>query len=198
MILTIGICSLAGREAFLERLLAVLNPQIGGVDNVEVAIDVDAGDVSIGQKRQRMLERARGEWICWVDDDDLVSPDYVQSILHALESNPDCVGFIVDRWHDGQHDCQAIHSLRNENYQTIRVPSKIMHRPPTHLNPIRASIARKVGFLPMNHGEDIEYSRGVRPLLTTENFIDRPLYVYLFRHCTRGVEQTHERKTGTN
>jgi len=62
---------------------------------VEVLFEEDNKEISIGAKRQKLLERAKGEYIVFFDSDDWPYPVYVVSILEALKSNPDCVGFLI-------------------------------------------------------------------------------------------------------
>lgn len=188
-LLTIMVLSIKSRETFLSRLMDVLKPQI--TPQVELMVRVDDGEISIGRKRLEMLTDAKGRWACYIDDDDLVSADYVSRILAALEQNPDCVGFNVTRIVDGSRQGIAEHSLRHTEWSaTRRGGANVMLRTPNHLNPVRTSIARQVGFHDENFGEDKLYSDGIRPLLKTEVFIDAELYIYDFRR-TRPGEKTN-------
>ena len=88
--LSILICSLASREYYRNRLLELLESQIN-VENqtsIEVLQDIDHGEASIGSKRQRLIEVAKGDYVCFIDDDDRISPDYIEKILKAIESRP--------------------------------------------------------------------------------------------------------------
>ena len=91
--LSILIPTVVGREHLLERLRSVLNPQL--TEDVEVIEQKDNKEISIGKKRQELLEKATGEYVVFIDDDDMISEDYVKSIIKALESEPDCVGFEI-------------------------------------------------------------------------------------------------------
>ncbi len=192
-LLTICVCSIPCRAEFLSRLMANLVPQIA--PSVQLMLDLDAGDVSIGTKRNRMLAAAQGEYICFVDDDDTVADDYVARILEALESRPDCVGFKLDRMLNGFPTGWAIHSLGIPGYSNHLMPNgQTMYlRTPNHLNPVRIEIARQVGFPEIDWGEDGDYAKRLRPLLKSEVLIKDVMYHYLFRHeCTRGNEVTHK------
>lgn len=192
--LTLMVCSIHTRAHFLERLRQILEPQL--TPDVELLIDVDNGDVSIGDKRNRLIARARGRWCCFIDDDDRVAPNYVARILEALQLDPDCVGFLVARFEDGQRTADAIHSLRNERYETVRSGTIFYYRrTPNHLNPIRTEIVQDVGFPKLNHGEDSDFAKRVYPQLLSEVFIAEPLYFYDFRRERPG-EITHLSQTG--
>ncbi len=113
----------------------------------------------------------------------MVSEDYVELILKALKTDPDTVGFKVKRLVDNRDNGEAIHSLRYLGFSEIELGNfqSEYHRPPNHLNPIRASISKSVGFDSWrNCGEDREYSLACRPLMRTEEFIDKHLYFYLY------------------
>jgi glycosyltransferase involved in cell wall biosynthesis len=185
MKLSILICSLKCREHLLKRLLANLEPQ--KTDDVEILINTDNGEATIGAKRNRLLKEATGDYICFVDDDDVVADTYVAELLEAMRTGPDCIGFKTERVMDGRYSGYAIHSIRfSENrHHTIRSGSGLeileYHRCPNHLNPIKATIAKQVRFNEgMNTGEDCDYAERCKPLLKTEAFIDRILYHYLY------------------
>lgn len=79
-----------GREAQLELLSQELRRQIGGAPVEHL---VDPGPEVYGFKMRRTTERAGGEYVCWMDDDDWPMPGYVEKILAALERGPDVVTF---------------------------------------------------------------------------------------------------------
>lgn len=189
--LSILVCSIDTRKHYLRRLLDVLEPQLN--DRVELKIACDDGDVPIGKKRNDLVKEARGRWICAVDDDDYVVPDYVKSIQCALDLDPDVVGFNTQVNIDGRFDCMAYITMRNPGYTTERVGRAKQHiRTPNHLCPIRSKFVKATRFPEINHGEDTEFAMRVRKLLTSEVYIDRTLYVYDYRTESHRVgEKTH-------
>jgi glycosyltransferase involved in cell wall biosynthesis len=171
--LSILICGLKKREPLLMHLAKILKTQ--GDGRIEILANIDNGESSIGKKRNELLYSAKGEYVCFVDDDDMVSPYYTSKILKALETNPDCVGIkgvIV------QKDTQPkifIHSLQyNDWYEE----NGIYYRCPNHLNPIKRDIAKQVGFPDLSYQEDQNFSLRLKGFLKTESFIDEPLYYY--------------------
>lgn len=60
---------------------------------VQVLVELDCGERSSGSKRQALLDKAAGKYICYVDDDDRVSADYVQSLVNGCMSDSDVVTF---------------------------------------------------------------------------------------------------------
>jgi glycosyltransferase involved in cell wall biosynthesis len=175
--LSILICSLTARAAFLARLRTVLDPQL--TEEVEVLINVDDGQLSIGDKRNALLAAATGDYIAFVDDDDLVRTTYVQSILAAIQTNPDCVGIEGVMTTNGDPKGRLfIHSLR---YHIWFEDNGIYYRNPNHLSPVKRELAVKTGFPGINHGEDHDYSKRLLPLLNTEVYIKGPIYHYDYR-----------------
>jgi hypothetical protein len=180
-ILSILICTIKSRQLLCGRLLNILRPQRR--DDVEVLIDEDDGDITIGEKRNRLLDRADGKYTCWVDDDDTVDENYVGLLVSALSTDPDCVGFKANWYTDGKLFGEASYTIENKHRREVAVTAETfrVERQPGHLTPIRRDIALAVRFNPWNHGEDADYSIRCRPHLQREFFIDRVLYHYWLR-----------------
>ena len=64
MILSILICSIEERNQKLQRLLALLAKQ--ATPDVEVLTSIDNKKKSVGQKRNELLDRARGQYVAFV------------------------------------------------------------------------------------------------------------------------------------
>ena len=178
MKLSILICHLYNRQESLAKLLDVLRPQITDDSNVEILIKSDDGTLTTGVKRNRLLKQAVGDYVAFVDDDDLVSNDYVSKILKAVETNPDCCslqGEISMTERGKRVEKIFIHSLKYDHWFE---ENQIYYRCPNHLNAIRRDIALKVGFPNKNHGEDSIFSMKAYPVLNTEEYIEGTIYYY--------------------
>lgn len=190
--LSILVLTIESRAHYLRRLLDVLEPQLN--DRVELKVLCDDGEESIGEKRNRAVAQAAGRWICFIDDDDWIVPDYVASIQRSLTTDPDCVGFNVQVNEDGRYDCMSYISCRNPGYTTERSGGvKRYIRTPNHLCPIRAEFVRATPFAEINFGEDTDYASRIKKLLKSEAYIDRTLYVYDHRSAPqRAGERTNK------
>lgn len=173
--LSILICSLESRKHLLERLMKVLQPQV--TEDVEVLVRSDSGEMPIGRKRNLLLDEATGAYVAFVDDDDLVSTDYVRKILQGVASNPDCCGIQGVITFQGKSPRTFIHSLK---YKEWFEKNFVYYRCPNHLNPVRRELALQVKFPESNHGEDRDYSTRLLPLLQNEYFISGVVYHYLY------------------
>jgi len=181
IILSILICSLKSRKNTFDELMAILSPQI--TNEVEVLVDIDEGEKIVGQKRQDLLDKSIGEYVCFIDDDDLISEDYVALILKALESKPDCCS-IKGEWIDQfpiRQKWRPQHKVRymiwGKDY-VWNVSKDTYFIGANHITPIKSEIAKKCGFPIISNGEDQEYGKRVRRLIKTETKVDSVIYKY--------------------
>ena len=176
MKLSILICSLGKRAALLRSLLNDLNSQ--KTDEVEILHLVDNGKLTTGAKRNRLLGMASGDYISFVDDDDLVSGDYVTKILTALVGSPDCCSLQGELTYARKKTNNKFifkHSLKYDHWYS---DNGIYYRCPNHLNTVKREIALQVGFPELNVNEDRVYSNSLYSLLKTETEIDGTIYFY--------------------
>lgn len=175
---SILICSLINRYSYLNRLLCKLKSQIKNYDNIEILINIDDGIKSIGQKRNELLEKAKGEYIAFIDDDDLVDKKYIDNIMGILsKTDVDCIGFCGHMIIDNRNKHKFIHSIK---YKKWFKKNGIFYRCPNHLNPIKREYAIKVKFDQIDMGEDKDYSEKIIKFLKKEKFIDQIMYIYLY------------------
>lgn len=127
---------------------------------------------SVGTKRQKLLESSFADYVCFVDDDDEVAPDYVSRIQYALRSEPDYVGFMVKLSVGGHPWVPAQHSLRHAGW--VNTPDMLL-RDISHLNPIRRTLARQARFDSNDggYGEDGRWADRMRELriVKTEQYL---------------------------
>jgi glycosyltransferase involved in cell wall biosynthesis len=187
MKLSILICTIPARDKLLEALMEVLRPSLPPEYDLEGNMQTEVivaktmpqkyGGPNIGAKRQELLDQAGGDYIVYVDDDDMVCDDYVPKILAAIADKPDVVG--IKGLYYEKPDAKPstfIHSLKFHKWETVK---GVYQRCPNHLNPVRRNLALKAGFNEkLMHGEDMEYSMALRPLLNTEVMIEEPCYFY--------------------
>lgn len=176
MILSILICTIPERQEKFNNLKKKLFNQIFEHKvEVEVISICDNKEMTIGRKRNDLLQMAKGEYICFIDDDDDVSDDYVQLICSKTISKPDCIGTQGIITFDGTNQRQWYIS---KDYGRWYEENNVYYRTPNHLSPVKRELALQVGFPDVNFSEDNDYSHRLYPLLKTEEKIEKNIYFY--------------------
>lgn len=186
---SILIPTLAWRE---DKFLPLVNELISQAEaypgKIEVVALQNAGGGTIDSYRETLLRDAKGKYLSFVDDDDIVMTDYVPVILKAMEKDPDVVTF-------GQHCTGTGASITlfglgylGAPYEPLDLGNSGMAylRPYSHVLPTRSEIAKQASFLnpdgPAFTGEDYAFVSKVVPILmqrgAREARTDRVLYWY--------------------
>lgn len=63
-----------------------------------VRYDKNEENIGESRSRQRNLKDAQGEYMAWIDADDRVTPDYIETILREVEEHPEA-DIIMHQWH---------------------------------------------------------------------------------------------------
>ena len=84
--LTVLIPTLSSRTEHLKGLLNDLYYQIQSKP-VEVIWLGDNKSLSIGEKRNALISMAKGSFISFIDDDDIISSNYIDVLLQAIDNN---------------------------------------------------------------------------------------------------------------
>ena len=97
VLLSVLIPSLTSRSEYLHRITSLLTRQINAYKlqkEVEILTLIDIREATTGFKRNTLLNKSKGKFIVFVDDDDLVSDDYLKLICDLIrgEKELDCVG----------------------------------------------------------------------------------------------------------
>lgn len=208
MILSILICTVENRRELFSELYNHIDRMAGHfggyteTDNgryaeihahspkIELIAIRDNKQMIIGDKRQKLLERAKGDYIVFVDDDDWLADDYIDQALKAIEQKPDCIGNLIHCDMEGKYE-SAIGSYKYRDWAD-HVDGYRYVRNIYHMSIVRRDLALKAGFRPMNHGEDYDYCMRLQKELdkvnATEVFIDKQMYFYRYKaedHVTK-------------
>jgi glycosyltransferase involved in cell wall biosynthesis len=153
------------------------HPSIG---RAEVLVNADKrfldGGLSIGKKRQALVKSAEGKYLCFIDDDETISPQYLESLMRLCAKGADvctfrCIVKMETFWTliDMRFDYKCNDQL-NPNY-TVR-------RPPWHICPVKSEYAKKFPFPDLNNAEDFVWMEKVLTYCTTESHTDEILFQY--------------------
>lgn len=179
---SILICTLEERSAQFETLFNKLQNQIemNSLKNeIEILAFKDNREYSVGYKRNYLMNSSKGKYICFIDDDDDISDDYIPMIYQKLLSDPDCVELQGIITFAGKCPKKFIHSTQ---YHSYFQQDNIFYRPPNHLNPMRRGIAIQFNFPEKNYGEDTDWAMQIckSELLKKEACVDQPYYFYQY------------------
>jgi len=129
-----------------------VHPTLGSVEHIfYLSKPVVDGGHSIGEKRQALLEKAKGKYLCFLDDDDLVAPNYIEVLLRLCNEDRDVCTFRNFSKFDN-YWCVVDMDINNDNQQTD--PNDIIERKAWHICPVRSEFAKLYGFEDSNYGED--------------------------------------------
>jgi glycosyltransferase involved in cell wall biosynthesis len=139
---------------------------------------VDFGDDCLGDKRQRILEFAVGEYVVVVDDDDILSEDYFDEVLKGIESDCDVICIGLKRYEDGV--------LKHEYRSGFDNPYDGEASGLNHFCPVKRELALKSGYRSIGRGEDLDFASGLEYLVKTRYYT--PGFVYYQMYVTREKE----------
>jgi glycosyltransferase involved in cell wall biosynthesis len=177
-LLSVLIPTLPNRIEMYHDLLKELNKQ--RTSYIEIITHSDPF-MSIGQKRNELLNDANGEYVCFIDDDDTISENYINHLLEGIHKGVDCCSLRGRITFDGILPEYFEHSIKYKEYKTTDNPIKY-ERYPNHLNCIKSSIAKQFKFPEINHGEDTDWATQIfnSGLIKTEHYINGIMYYYKF------------------
>ena len=181
------IATIETRKTQFEKLRSFIQSQIvknSLVGECEIVHISDNKEISVGLKRQRLLELANSDYVAFIDDDDWVSEDYLPAIMNSINSNfPDSIGFLIRCTFDGSVPIIAKASNKYSDWAEDTDGYKYV-RTPYHKTPIKRDLAIQIGFKDIRYAEDHDYSRRLKAagLIRKEDFIDLPLYYYSYVH----------------
>jgi len=186
MILSILIPSIPERSHLLNKLvhnlheqrnkLAQEHPTVGGI---QILVDDSKkfleGGKSVGQKRNDLVQQATGDYLCFLDDDDEIPFNYVETLVRAMAHGADIITF------NSLFKCDTYWSLidmslRNNNEEAT--PNGVTYRNAWHICPMRSELAKKHQFSNINNAEDWDWMQRVLGGIFTEYKLNMILHQY--------------------
>lgn len=153
------------------------HPSLG---RVEVLVDDSPrfldGGLSVGKKREALVKRAEGKYLCFLDSDESVSPDYVETLVRLCIKDQDVCTFraiakLSTFW--------ALVDMRLAFKVNDQInPEYTVRRSAWHLCPVRSLFAKLVDFSDKNNAEDYEWMEKVLTRCTTEAHTDKIIFQY--------------------
>lgn len=162
-------------------------------NGVTATVYIDSKILTIGEKRERLYNIAKGIFSWQIDSDDLIAPNAIQLILEAIKCNPEipCITFRENCMINGEYK-SSNHSIKYSQWMDNQDGFDYV-RSPFYKDVIRTDIAQSVPFEHIRYNEDERWAKAIYPLLTSEIHIDKELYFYIYQ-----PKETHEERYGLN
>jgi hypothetical protein len=194
---TIMIPTIVGRESNLYTLLESIEDRKKRICpslKIEVQLSFDNREKKIGTKRQELLKSAKGKYISFIDDDDLVTDSYFEDALATIQGE-----YHVCRLRGQMNQYTFTHSIEN----TLDKPmceGDVFLRPPNHLNIMLSDVGKLFSFKDAIRGEDLDWTiRLAKSQFLQKEYISDPSrihYIYnLGNRIIRPEEAETQRKT---
>lgn len=179
--------TIPGREEGLRRLMDTLyekTRRIAPELHMEICIDFDNRESSIGVKRQRLLNRAKGKYISFIDDDDDITDAYIEDLWTCIQGN-----YHTMRLRGQISQYTFTHSIENK-LDGPMARGDVFLRPPNHLNPMMTDVAKLVPFGDAVRGEDLDWTIRMAKtgFLTHEYQSDASRIHYIYIMGSRDVD----------
>lgn len=194
-LLSVLVCGVPSRlTQKFPSLMRNLDSQASG-KSVEILALVDNRSMTTGEKRNLLVKIARGSYLTFVDDDDRVTPNYIDAILNACRQTPSPQVIVYDVWVSGymkshglpDRRCSYDIDFQNENL------ADLYKRRPNHLMVWRAEIAKSVQFPHITRGEDTMWADRIFSRYKTLRQYRIPLTLYYYDFdANRSVTQAAE------
>ena len=134
------------------------------------------GGLSIGKKREALVQAANGEYLCFLDDDESISPDYVETLMRLCYKDSDLCTFRAIVKMETFWTILDMSLVYPENEQIT--PESTVRRPPWHVCPMKSKYAKMFDFKDINAAEDFEWMEKVLAMCVTESHTDRVIFQY--------------------
>lgn len=174
--LSVLVCTLPSRLNQLPGLIKNLNKQAEGKP-VEILYLGDNGLMDVGVKRNIMVNMAQGDYVVHVDDDDRVTPDYIDYILAGIgDCTVDSVVFDVEITINGKDPKRVKYGRELVNCKQPYGYDRMTN----HIMCVKKSIAVENPFMETGRAKDGKWGRVMAKVLKSEARIDKILYYYDF------------------
>lgn len=185
ILISVLIPSIPSRSKRLGELLGLLEAQRD--DRAEVLALTDNRKRHLGAKRNAMMDLAQGEYLCHIDDDDLVSDDFFAILLPELEHGVDLVAYDATCSLNGSVPFVVRTVLGAQNEQPHHLPNgrySDIIRQPWHWCAWRTEFARQFRFPAHYDGaEDWFWLKQALPAVQSHRKIDATLFHHRYNHA---------------
>lgn len=151
---------------------------------IEIVIDDSKrfldGGLSIGKKREALVQRATGRYLCFLDSDETIAPNYVETLVRLCCEEKDVCTFRAIAKLDNYWTLIDMSLMNSENQEST--PYGIVYRNAWHVCPVRSEFAKRYSFEDVSYGEDALWMNKVLQNCKTEAHVD--LILLQYNHST--------------
>ncbi len=185
--ITFLIPTIPGRETSLRRLTASIHERMSRIaPTIRYTIDIgfDNRQATIGMKREQLVQSVNSKYCVFIDDDDEITDAYIEDMYATIRGE-----FPVMRLRGQIQDHTFTHSLENKLSSPIAIGTVFL-RPPNHLNPMFADVAKLIHYRDIERGEDLDWSIRMAKsgFLTHEYKSDDSRTHYLYKTEGRSID----------
>lgn len=180
ILLTIAIPTIEQRIGCFNELHNELKKQSEPFGSlIEIIYISDNKEMTIGAKRQKLVDMSNGKYVVMWDDDDWIHPNGINLIMDALKSDADVISYnySADIGIDEDTNCNRKISIEYNN----ELIDNILYVKPDCKNPIKRELVNKVKFRDISWSEEFFFKMDLSPYLKTEYKIDENIYQILNR-----------------
>jgi hypothetical protein len=181
--------TIPGRDASLAHLTASIRDKVSRICpqlRIQWCIAFDAKEMSIGRKREGLLQGATGKYMSFIDDDDDITDAYLEDLWACIQGGDHVMRL---RGQMGPHSFVHSTAVALDGPMATTDNPPVFQRPPNHLNPMLTDVAKWVHFKDASCGEDLDWTLSLARTraLTVEYRSDSSRTHYIYNLGTRTV-----------
>jgi glycosyltransferase involved in cell wall biosynthesis len=144
----------------------------------------DNREMSVGMKRQKLIQESKSKYSAFIDDDDEITDAYIEDMYKMIQES-----YPVMRLRGRIDPYTFTHSLEN-TLKGAMARGEVFLRPPNHLNPMMTDVAKLIHYKDALRGEDLDWTiRMARTrFLTSEYRSDDSRIHYIYNMGDRKVD----------
>jgi glycosyltransferase involved in cell wall biosynthesis len=168
----------------MKPLFDMLSEQVEELDDpndVELLVFLDNKRRSIGYKRDALVQIARGDYLAFADDDDVVSPYYIKHAMKAIKEAPDVdvITFKERVIINKSAPMSLTFELGYPQNEAVQ-QGKEAKRPPWHCCFWKRELVQQFRFPDSMYGEDWAWAVQCNQVAKTSHHIDKYMRAYIY------------------